>query len=306
MNTPSSLSPYLQQSLKESNILDFHITPSDSTRWVVSRFTEGGKEAIGNVYVEFDGENFRYISTNLKGKEIFQPTTDFNQVEMLFERYAKLLELQQVRKNQNKIITYNINLKNSNTMKNQEQNTTQKTQKQNQLRFIEYEKPIADGHFITVGDSYHNTIGRIHKSYNEEIKKYEYIAFDHAGNLLSKGDKLWEIKNEFIKNREQFLEQAHQRRIEAKGKTKVELKEKQQNKVIGRNAEMENLREEKIGKAKEISNEKVDDNSGTDTKTRRTSEDENETYSHEEERSQELDDLRNDKDDDRGEMDMER
>jgi hypothetical protein len=50
----------------------------------------------------------------------------------------------------------------------------------------------------------------------------------------------------------------------------------------------------------------VDDNSGTDTKTRRTSEDENETYSHEEERSQELDDLRNDKDDDRGEMDMER
>jgi hypothetical protein len=76
--------------------------------------------------------------------------------------------------------------------------------------------------------------------------------------------------------------------------------------VIGRNAEMENLREEKIGKAKEISNEKVDDNSGTDTKTRRTSEDENETYSHEEERSQELDDLRNDKDDDRGEMDMER
>lgn len=304
-NSSSVLSPYSQLAIKNDGIIDFYITTEDSTKWIVSIHTEAGLRKIGYVHVEFEGENFRYISTNLKGKEIAQPTTDFNYVELFFERYARLLELQGIRKgrNQNKILSYNINLKNSNTMKNQTQNTVQKAPRQNQLRFIEYEKPLGDGHFMTVADSYHNVLGRVHKSYNPETKKYEYVAFDHAGNLLSKSERLWEVKNEFIKNREQLLEQAHQRRIEAKGKSKEELDQREHpDKATGRKAEMEKLRggqrdiskeasKEKEGVGSELVNDELVQNPD------REDDDENENLSQEEAREQELDDLRNGRDD---------
>src|SRR5262249_49178255 len=144
-----------------------------------------------------------------------------------------------------------------NTMKTPQQNSQPKTQKQNQLRFIEYEKPTGDGHLITISDSYHNVLGRIHRSYNDQTKKYEYVAFDHAGNVMAKSEKVWEIKNVYVNNREQLLEAAHQRRIEAKHAAKEVTPEKpqakQQSKTNERKNEMTNLLGEKNDKDKQVS-----------------------------------------------------
>lgn len=101
-------------------------------------------------------------------------------------------------------------------MKNSNNNQS-KGKKDNQLIFVEYEKPTKEGHLITVVDSYHNTLGRIHRSYNGQTKKFDFTAFDHAGKpLYMSSDKVWELKNEFTKNREVLLKEAHERRVEAK------------------------------------------------------------------------------------------
>ncbi|CAN5355149.1 hypothetical protein BH11BAC1_BH11BAC1_23060 [soil metagenome] len=105
-------------------------------------------------------------------------------------------------------------------MKNQN-NTPSKGKKENQIVFIEYEKPTQDGHFITAVDSYHNVLGRIQRSYNPQSRKFDHTAFDHDGKpLFITSEKVWELKNQFIKNREQLLESAHQRRIDLKNQTK--------------------------------------------------------------------------------------
>lgn len=96
-------------------------------------------------------------------------------------------------------------------------NTPVKGKRENQIMFIEYEKPTKEGHLITIVDSYHNTLGRIHRNYNEGTKKYEFLAYDHAGKPLNQtSDKVWEVKKHFTDNRTQLLEDAHQRRIESK------------------------------------------------------------------------------------------
>ncbi|MBK5285447.1 MAG: hypothetical protein JJE25_08575 [Bacteroidia bacterium] len=200
-------------------------------------------------------------------------------------------------------------------MKTQQQNPQQKTQKENQFRFVEYERAKGDGHFLTIADSYHNVIGRVHKTFNDETKKYEYVAFDHSGNIFSRSDRLWDVKKEFINNREQLLEQAHQRRIaskeQAKEVSKDKPKEKKITKTNERKNEMENLRGEKTGKEKQNDKtieevpSKIDDrndNRISDEGNNQSDENQNQ----QEEREQELEDLRDDKDDDRGDNDMER
>jgi hypothetical protein len=310
MNKSGILSPFWEKPSKEEKLIDFYPTPSDSTHFIVSRFLVEGMERIGHVYVEIEEDGFRYISTNRQGKQIFPPTTDFNLVEINFERYARFLALQKLRKNhkRSKVLNHNINFKNTNTMKTETQNTAQKNQKQNQLTYLEYEKPTGNGHFITVGDSYHNVIGRIHKSFNEETKKYEYVAFDHAGNLMSKSDKLWEVKNEFIKNRETLLEQAHQRRIASKEKFREVSEEKsekvqQVNRIDQRKNEIGKLREGTIGKEvqTEKSKEQIDSRSLQENNDRPDSK-----QNQQDEREQELNEIRNSRDDDRGDNELDR
>jgi len=129
-------------------------------------------------------------------------------------------------------------------MKNQQS----KTKKENQLIFVEYEKPTKEGHLITVVDSYHNTIGRIHRSYNEQSKKYEFTAYDHAGKPLYLGsEKVWELKNQFTANRGDLLEQAHQRRIESKENSRSSATQTQspEKKIDDRKAEKGKTRQAK-------------------------------------------------------------
>lgn len=184
----------------------------------------GVKITIGHLYIVYDEVGAWYYSTNHMGRDLFPPTTDFNELGVQFERHARLLELQQER-TISKARKLNINnslLKNQIVMKTKNQSQEKSTQKINQLIFIEYEKAAQNGHFITVGDSYHNTIARIHKTFNEETGKPEFTVFDHEGKEIAKGEKLWELKKDFTDNREQLLEQAHQRRIESKEKEKTE------------------------------------------------------------------------------------
>jgi hypothetical protein len=309
MNKSAILTPFWEKESKDHKIIDFYPTPSDSTHFVVSRFLVEGMEKIGHVYVEIEEDGFRYISTNLQGKQIFPSTTDFNVVEINFERYARFLALQKLRGNhkRNKVLNHNINFKITNKMKTQTSNTTPKNQKQNQLTFLEYEKPTGDGHFITVGDSYKNVIGRVHKSFNDETKRYEYVAFDHAGNFMAKGDKLWEVKNEFVKNRETLLEQAHQRRIAIKEKSKEMSDEKSPKQTVSkteeRKNEMEKIREG--NKAIEKQNEKPMERADNNTRAENNNVVDTE-WNQFRERGQELDDLRNSRDDDRDDIGIER
>ena len=142
-------------------------------------------------------------------------------------------------------------------------NTTQnnKQKKENQIIFIEYEKPNEKGHLVTVMDSYRNIIGRIHRSYDKESKKYEFTAYNYAGKELFKNETLWKLKKEFTDQREKFLEAAHQRRIESKKvfvekevKTEKSEVKNEQTKQENRKKEIENLRQEK-GEQKEIEND---------------------------------------------------
>jgi hypothetical protein len=314
-NTPIP-SRYWEQELRDQLSVDFRPMPSDSGHIIVSRYLpDEGKETIGHIYVEVEGDNYIYSCTNRKGREIFPPTTDFSLVEMKYNRYAHLLALQQkARENhkQLKTINSNINLKNLNTMKTQ-QNPQQNKQNKNQFRFIEYERPTGDGHFLTIADSYHNVIGRVHKTFNDETKKYEYVAFDHAGNVFSKSDRLWDVKKEFINNREQLLQEAHQRRIESKQQPKEVTTEKPQAKQPAkaqeRKNEMENLRGEKSARGRQVETQprdRMDERTESRTNEAGSNSNADDENSQQEEREDELADLRDSQDDDRGDTDMER
>lgn len=275
------------QELNEDRLIRFHHSFADYGHIIVSRFRDNRtREIIGHIYTEVDGDELRYISTGRTGKELFSPTTDFNEVEVKFERYARLLALHQ--KAQEHVERLNKNnysqSKNLTTMKTTTKNPEQPKTKFNQLIFTEYEKATKDGHFITVGDSYHNTIGRIYKNFNEETKKFEYTSLDHAGNPLGKSEKLWELKKEFTNNRELLLEQAHQRRIESKAQAKQTTNQPQPAKT----------EKQPEAKPQEKTTEKVN-TPAVGNKSRQ------------EEREHELEDLRGEREnDDRGDMDMDR
>lgn len=304
-------SVYWEQELREEKPVDFFPTPSDPSHIIVSRFLLiEGKEVIGHVHVVYDKDEIWYISTNRKNREIFPPTSDFGLVETRFQRYAHLLALQQRIKNQRRIAIKNLNIKNLNTMKTKTKSPEQKPKKENQLRFIEYEKPTGDGHLITISDSYHNVLGRIHKTYNDQTKKYEYAAFDHNGNLMAKSEKVWEVKNVYVNNREQLLEAAHQRRIESKQQSKTVAPEKPQakqtSKAEERKNEISNLRLEKSGMGKQV--ETPSDRTEERTETHLSDADSNGNTegenSQQQEREDELSDLRDSQDDDRGDQDI--
>lgn len=277
----------MEQVKEKQKLLDFQFSTTDSGHIIVNRYGAFEKsEIIGHVYVQREGDEVVYYSTNKKGREIFAPTTDFNVVEQKFTRYARLLSLQRVNNDYRKFINlYNSNTLNQNVMNTQQKNqNSQMPKKENQLRFLEYEKPTKEGHMMTIVDSYRNVLGRVHKTYNEQTKKYEYAAFDHSGKPFARGEKIWDVKNAFVKDKAILLENAHQRRIASKEKSN----------------ELSNLRESKAGREK--SNDKE-----VPAKTEPTSRDNTELQDEQNsfsEREQELDDIRNDRDDDRGDRDI--
>jgi hypothetical protein len=300
--------------------VDFRISHSDSGHIIVSRFlADGSKEVIGHVYTEIDGDEIKYYCTNRRGREIFPPTTDFNKVDKRYQRYAHVLTLQERTKQLNRkpLIINNLNLKNSNTMTTPNNNPEQKSKKFNQLIFVEYEKAAGDGHLVTVMDSYRNVIGRIHRSYDNETKKYEYAAYDHAGAPMFQNDKLWQAKNEFVNNREQLLEQAHQRRIESKGKAKEDTvtnpdQEQQKTKPVDRTRKPLKS-EDKVGTdrstRKSVSTPAKMNEKTTEAARNNGSEKGNELngkQSQQEAREEELGDLRYEQGDHRGDIDFDR
>ena len=311
MTTPTTPLRNWEQELKEEKPIDFHTSRSDSGHIIVSRHKgDGTKETIGHVYVEVNDDEIKYFCTNQKGREIFPPTTDFNLVEMNYDRYARLFAIRGKTKENNKQLNITNQFKNPTIMKNQTQSPEPKSKKVNQLIFVEYEKAAGDGHLITVVDSYRNVIGRIHKSFNDETKKYEYISYDHAGNLMGQNEKLWQLKNEFTNNREQLLEQAHQRRIVSRENAKEKSQTPQITKQEDRKKETQELRNGKSSQEKQVSQtqtkpsemagEKEDSRTGAKENAH-----ENGEQNRQEEREQELEDLRDEReDDDRGDMDI--
>jgi len=266
------------QKFGEENLVDYYPIDGDYGHLGVKLTHYNGKrETIGYVYSEVDGEQSRFISTNAKGREIFPPTSDFNTVTQRFEKYARQIAIDKgPTYSQFQKDNYSLT-KNPNQMKTQSQTTEQKPKKVNQLIFTEYEKPAGDGHFITVNDSYHNVIGRIHKSYNEELRKYEYLAYDYAGNQMGTNDKLWQLKKEFTDNRDLLLEQAHIRRIAAKEKVKETPQQIPQERMS------------KYEKSRLQTNENVQSKPNPNRQ---------------EEREQELEDLRDDRGDDRDDREI--
>src|SRR5207244_3844280 len=98
--------------LKEDKKIDFYVSPKDSGHIIVSRFLpDRSREIIGHVYIEVDGDEIRYICTNQKKREIFPPTTDFNTVDVKYQRYADLLTMKQLtNKNYQALINNKNNL----------------------------------------------------------------------------------------------------------------------------------------------------------------------------------------------------
>lgn len=285
---------------QESKLIHYKQAVGDFGHFIVYRLVLGGRnEIIGHVYTEIDGDETRYISTNQVGREIFPPTTEFNSIDLKFERYARLIDVNKDnQENQSRTNSKNY----SSTKKNIAMtNKTQSTQKArtNQLIFIEYEKPTKEGHQITIVDSFRNNIGRIYKNYNEELKKFEYTSFDHEGNLLAKNEKLWVLKNDFISNRELHLENAHQRRIEANENKVQETEKNTKSKKQGeRKVETKPIQENKNVEKFELTK----DNKPLAQQTQNTEINEEVQDS----REQELEDLRGEKEDERGEHDLER
>src|SRR5690242_3520225 len=88
-----------QEELKQEPIISFRQSGSDLGHFDVNRFRgDGGQVIMGHIYTEVKEEEIFYISTNSQGREIFPRTTDFNSVEQKFERYARLLALQEFAK----------------------------------------------------------------------------------------------------------------------------------------------------------------------------------------------------------------
>lgn len=139
------------------------------------------------------------------------------------------------------------------------QTPEQKQKKVNQLIFVEYEKPTQDGHIVTVVDSYRNVIARVHRSFNEQTKKYEFTAYDHAGKEMSKGEQLWQIKKDLSSQREKLLEDAHQRRIAAKQKKETQSQTQEKTNAVEQpvNSQQPTKEEQRTAETKELRNKKT-------------------------------------------------
>jgi hypothetical protein len=290
-----------EQETNDDNRITFIQSITDIGRIIVSCFRRNGaREILGYLYGIPDGDEIKYYATYRNGREMFPPTTDFNSVEKRFERHARLLQME--RENDKMYDTINFLTKNINAM-NKTNNTEIKSKKINQLYFLESEKPTKDGRFITVTDSYRNVLGRIDKTYNQELKKYEYQSFDHTGKPFNQSEKIWELKNDFINKREELLEQAHQRRIDSK----EQAPEQSQNskKADIRKNETEKIRQDKnvkeIQPIKSANDQVLKANVKSDELENPNSE-----RDQIQEREEELEDLRDDIEEDRGDNDIER
>ena len=221
--TPSTLLKSEQEITSQG--IAYNRNPKDLTSLdVCITGNDGKKSVIAHIYIVYDETGALYYSSNHLGRDLFPPTIEFSELSAQMERYAQLLELQKERSKSKyyQPVINNSLIKNQNIMKTKNQTQEKSSQKFNQLIFIEYEKAAPNGHFITVGDSYHNTIGRIHKTFSQETGKPEFTVFDHEGKEIAKGEKLWELKKGLTDQREELLEQAHQRRIENNEKEKAE------------------------------------------------------------------------------------
>ena len=277
----------------DENLIDYHPYLMDYGRLIVRlNLPDHTHRKIGEVVTEINGEETKYISLDTKGRELFTATSDFNTVNEQFEKYARVIVAQEISPEKHQTIenNYQSPLTKSNLMKPNSQSPEQKQKKVNQLFFIESEKPSPEGHFINIKDSYGNEIGNIFKLYSDPINKYEYIAFDHEGNLMSKNEKLWSLKKEFTDNSELLREQARQRRIAIKEKAmqpqepvqRLTDKEK-------RKHEIQNLRTDRVSQEKNISKE------NTQPK---------EKQNVNKEREQELNDLREERENDFGDVEI--
>lgn len=92
----------------------------------------------------------------------------------------------------------------------------------NQIVMVEYEIPTDDGHKITVLDSYRNILGRIYEKYDTEKGHLEYTFCNHEDKPQFFSGDLKELKAQIFRNKTVLLEQAHERRLEMKGR-RIEL-----------------------------------------------------------------------------------
>ena len=123
-----------------------------------------------------------------------------------------------------------------------------KKQIKNQVLFVEMsevdkENPVAM-QFI---DMYRNRLGTVLRSYDKESKRFLYTALDHKGKPMF--DKPFSnrgfLKQAVLKQKEQLLKDAHQRRLEAirsKGDKSKESSERALDKPEKRKEELSKLR----------------------------------------------------------------
>lgn len=52
---------------------------------------DGSEEQIGQIFPDFneEGEIVNYVTFNTAGEEVLQPTSDFNQIEIFYQKSAK-------------------------------------------------------------------------------------------------------------------------------------------------------------------------------------------------------------------------
>ncbi len=117
---------------------------------------------------------------------------------------------------------------------NNEQRKIAKRNLANKIIFIEYESALPNGHFITVTDRFKNILSRIHRIHNVKEQNYRFVAYDAEGNLLFEKEKIWEMKKEFINQKEVLMEKAHQKRLEKLSQSR----QKQQTKTIEKTTRM--------------------------------------------------------------------
>ncbi|PCI19303.1 hypothetical protein COB64_04000 [Candidatus Wolfebacteria bacterium] len=69
-------------------------------------------------------------------------------------------------------------------------------------------------------DSYRNILGRAYKSYNPDTKNFEIKIEDHNGKPMFSEPFAndWSMEKAVLQNKDQLMKDAHQRRLEAKGK----------------------------------------------------------------------------------------
>lgn len=262
-SSKATLDRRLEKYLAKQMIL-FRGSESDRSHFIVYfQWPDGIKEEIGHLYMQEGDTEAIYYSMNKNGEELIPPTADFNEVEVQFDAYAKLLMTEKaLKKINNNSLQNNLTLNKLNQMKNSNQNPTN-SKKVNQIIFVEYQHPTQEGHIITVTDSYRNTIGKILRSYNQESKKYEYVALDHSGKqMMEKNEKLWEIKSMYTGFSKELLEEAHQRRIASKDESRSTSGEKSQSP----DSKMEEQREINSNKSKsdKSPNEKPTEYKGRD------------------------------------------